>query len=839
MPASNLSNDAKKALLELQKQTKIFLKQFSTLEKGGTEYLKYKAKKDGIQALYLAISLMDLTLTEETVVKEEEKEVTPVVEKKETPKEEKKARREKRKEENKSKRDERKAAREAMKIERQKQNNDESGSKEEGKFRYDELMATWNTFKFDEITSNFRDYLNDAEAFVIKANNFIGYVESFAEGHFIQEVEQMKEIIEKAQKFLAIARNIAAQVDRYAKLAQKVIEITQKIPRTVEELKGNVLTEAQKIFAAAKQFIAVADTNDDELKSGVEKMQGYLKRGQEKLGDLEKLVGLALADEDGNNLPDWYDKLSAKYDELMKGGTNLIPGTDIDDKILLKITALKGSLDRFVAAASDKVEELDLQEKMKNVQQWIGELSKFISAITGFVENIKAGDLEGIYKDLKDFKNFIDSDKDILEGTKIDDKIKKLLKENSKKAESYLMNLVTGGDPSKEGEVKEILGLLDTLLLSSGEVVDHSSKFEKDEDKINLPEVTAVSEDEAKELMEKYGIKKADASFEGILSDMKDEADTVMGEVNKKYAAALKRGAMASDAFKAAKEEYDQALKAHEDYFKATNELGKKIILGLVGLAASALSPAVASVVSAGAAALLGDFDQLNGKIKELLPEELGFVGDLATEIIPSVLPRWASEEGLIKIDGKELLKGLDELYQSGISFRYKEVYGLLNNMKGKAKGVGKNLRGVEQAESVDPDKLKEVKNDVLILAKKWAMLEKDIDKKYIKLPYPPIDKPKAYRNGSRYLYAIWLIKFPQKEIRIGNSMIKQFEKFGVISEAKVKWSTGKGAEFSRSFTGFCGADPFDYRKELKKMKDWASKEVDRLKTAKAWSKVF
>ena len=97
----------------------------------------------------------------------------------------------------------------------------------------------------------------------------------------------------------------------------------------------------------------------------------------------------------------------------------------------------------------------------------------------------------------------------------------------------------------------------------------------------------------------------------------------------------------------------------------------------------------------------------------------------------------------------------------------------------------------------------------------------------------------KAYRLASRYLYALWLVRFPQKEIRIGDAMIGQFDKFGVMSESKAEWKTGFWAKAGRGFFGFFGADPFDYRAELKKMKAWAGKEYDLLKTPQAWSGAF
>ena len=236
--------------------------------------------------------------------------------------------------------------------------------------------------------------------------------------------------------------------------------------------------------------------------------------------------------------------------------------------------------------------------------------------------------------------------------------------------------------------------------------------------------------------------------------------------------------------------------------------------------------------------ALTPDKD-LNDQIIEHFPENTHFIGDLSIDILPMVLPKWTSEEGLIKIEGEELLSGLYDLYNNGITARYKEVYNLLNSTKGKASSLGKNLRRIEQVSETQDAPLVKIKKDVIVLAKKWQMLSKDVEKKYVNLPYPPINKKRAYKNASRYLYAVWLIKFPQKEIRIANSMIKQFIKFGVMKESGANWNTGGGALFLRSASGVCGADPFDYRLELKKMKKWASSEYDSLKSAKAWEGVF
>jgi len=846
MSTSKLSPEAAKGLLALKKDLLHFLKQFEKLDKKSPARSQYLSNAKSAKDFYMTLSMVELdeiaSLAVSPVEKTEEK-VAPV-ERPKSKKEERKARREARKAARKDKREQRKADRRegGRRAVRKKQKNDESGAKEESQLRYDNLKFLWENYEFHQITANFREHLGKGEQFLRDAQNFIEYAESFAPGVYAKEVDEVKDLIQKTQKFLAVARNISNQVDRYAKIAQDVVTITLSLPSKAKDLKDGVVAEATKIFAAARSFIATAYIEDEGIESNVETLQGYLARGEEKLGKLEALLGAVIGDEDGDNLPDWYNRLEAKYNELLGGTTDLIPGTKIDDKILIQITGLKKSVDKFIAAASDKVEALGLQEKLQNAQQWLGKLSEFTEAITGFVENIKDGDLAEIYQNLKDFKNFIDTDQDILEGTTIDDKIKTKLQEHSEKARTWLMNKLTGGDPDKEAEVRTILGAIDKIILSTGGVVDHSSKYEKDENRISIPEINAVSEKEMEEVLAKYGIRKKDSSFEGILSDMKDQADNAKVKVGVKFQDAAKRGSQASAAFRDAKEEYDQAVKKHNDYFKATNSLAKKIINGLLsvaGVAIDSFAPGAGSIVSAVGAALLGEFDAVNDQIDKIMPDGLDFVGDLTKEILPGVLPQWGSERGIIQIEGKELLAGLNELYINGVSSRYQDVIGLLNAMKAKSSALGKNLRSLEQAEMVDEEKLAEIKKKVVILELKWSGLKKDILKKYINLPYPPVNKKKAYRNASRYLYSVWLIRFPQKEIRIADAMIEQFEKFGILSEADATWETDFWSGLGRGFFGFFGGDPFDYRAELKKMKNWASKENDTLKSAKAWAEVF
>ncbi|MGH1336668.1 MAG: hypothetical protein ACRBFS_11115 [Aureispira sp.] len=836
-----LSTGAQQALISLKKNLRTFLKGFAKLSKTDAAYSQYRGKVNAMRNLYFEIDALDLVQSTAAPAAVVTANDTPKKEEvSQTPKESRKQRREERKKARKAQRAVKKAQRAAEKVERRKHKGDKTGNKEESVFRFEKLKAVWDSIKFEEITENFREYLDQAEQFLSDARNYIAFVETYLPGQFTDEVDEVQVFITKVERFLTLARNVSQQVDRYAKLAADIVNVITTLPSKVEDLKDGIVEEATRVFAAAKNFISTTDTSDPENAANVTKLQEYLDKGERKLSQLEGLVGMITEDKDKDNLPDWYNRLEEKYNAIFNGSTDLVPGTTIDDAILLKIVGLKKSVDEFIAKASDKVEEF--QELIQNAQQWLGELSKFTEAITGFVENIKDGDLAEIYQDLKEFKGFIDSDKDLFKGTNVDNKLKDKLQEYSKKAETWLMNKLTGGDPSKHSEVREILGVIDTLILSTGGVVDHSSKYEKDDDRINIPDINDVSQVQVDDVLERYGIRDTNASYEGILSDMKDQADATIRQAGEKFKDSAKRGAQASSAFRDAKEEYDQAVKKHNDYFRATNILGKKIINGLLsvaGLTIDSFVPGGGTVLKAVGSALLGEFTAINREIDKLLPSGFSFISDLAKDMLPAVLPQFASEKGLIEIEGKELLQGLNELYNNGIAARYQEVLELLNTMKANASNLSKNLRAAEQAQEVDEEALTVVKKKVIILELKWKGLQKDIMEKYVNLTYPPINQKKAYRYASRYLYSVWLIKFPQKEIRIGNGLIGQFDKFGILNEANVEWKTGFLSKLGRSFFGFFGADPHDYRDKIQALKRWANDENDRLKTAQAWSKVF
>ena len=203
--------------------------------------------------------------------------------------------------------------------------------------------------------------------------------------------------MDKGKKFLAIAQNVSDEVDRYSQIFMDVIDVTDKLPSQVDDLKHGIVTHANKTFAAARQFIATIGEGSGEV--NIEVLQEKLEQGQAKLSQLGNIVGLVLKDEDKNNLPDWFDKIEVEYKKIFDG-KDLIPRTNIDDRFFLHISNLHDVLKEYITIATDNLKELDLQAQIAKAEKWLEETGKFISAVTGFVEHLKAGDLFKMYQDV-------------------------------------------------------------------------------------------------------------------------------------------------------------------------------------------------------------------------------------------------------------------------------------------------------------------------------------------------------------------------------------------------------------------------------------------------------
>lgn len=759
--------------------------------------------------------------------------------------------------------DRKKARRENGKLRKKK---DDTGMHEEVARRYHNFLDKWNIDKFTESLENFTRYLVEAKEIFDEGVFLVEYAKSFAPEYLYpgknREHQRYKDVdipkiilpkLEVLRQFIRLAEFGKKQIQDIAQLKKIFIEeIFPNVKTSLEDLEDGAVSEAQEWLAAVQKFkLIFEDDENPVLVRGIEELDILAETVQNRLQKLEQSVAI-LFDETSGTLDDWFNLLKGRYSEFHELIEALIPGVRPKDATILQMKAYGASTQGFIKkaenylknATDDVLEDIQrIQGYLAQAKLWAEGIHGFIADATTFFTNLTDGKYVEAYENLEVFVQGLHRGGSLIEGTDVDDKLMKMLSDKMKEGEELLLNSITKS-PEDQGTIKDMLNSIHTLILSSGGVVDHSSKYTEDKSAIVVPEMVQLSAKEVEALMEQYDILSINESFSVLLYNIQLKISKKVNKVEAKYHEASLKAFMLSNEFKDAKTEYDKSVEKQRNYVKSINDIGKKVISSLFGLATTALSPAAGAVVKAVGNALLGEFDALNEQIDEIIPEEHGLIRDLTKGFTKEFLPQFG-QNGEAIIEADKLFQGLKELYQVGLDARYEDINEMLQDMEHQLSGLVKNLRTLERAtvSSQNTQAVKGVKREVLVLAKRWNMLDGQVDEKYLESPYPPIDQKKGYVNCSRYLYATWLIHFPKKEIRIGKTMIKQFKKFRIIGSGTyscdVEWDTGAWASFSRGFMGFFGGDARDTRAKVQQLKQWAGKERDVLRTMSGWQRSF
>ena len=743
---------------------------------------------------------------------------------------------------------------------------DETGMHEEVARRYHSFLDKWNVDKFTESIDNFAKYFLEAQKLFNEGISLIEYAKSFAPEYLYpgenREHQRYKDIdlpnsilpkLEVLQQFKRLAEFGNKQKKDIARLKEIFTEeIFPNVKTTLEELEEGAISEAQEWLAAVQKFkLIFEDDGNPVLTQGIAELDGFTEQLQNRLQRLEQSVAIVF-DETSGTLEEWFNLLEGRYTEFHELIEALIPGIRPKDATILQMKAYETSMQAFMRKAENYLQNAldEFSEDVQRVQGYLAQaklwaegIHGFIADATTFFKNLTDGNYLEAYENFDVFVQGLHRGGNLIEGTDVDDKLLAMLSEKMKEGEELLLNSITK-NPEDQGAIRDMLDSIHTLILSSGGVVDHSSKYTEDKDTIIVPEVVQISTKEAEDLMEQYDVLSFNESFSALLYNIQLKINKKVNKVETKYHEASLKAFMLSHEFRDAKTEYDKSIEKQRNYVKSINDIGRKVISGLFGLAATALSPAAGAVVKAVGNALVGEFDNLNKQIDSIIPEEHGLIRDLTKGFTKAVLPQFG-KNGEAIIEADKLFKGLKELYQVGLDACYEDINEMLQDMEHQLSGLVKNLRTLERStvSSQNTKAIKGVKREVLVLAKRWNMLDGQVDEKYLESPYPPIDQKRGYVNCSRYLYATWLIHFPKREIRIGKTMITQFKKFSIIGSGTyscdIEWDTGAWAGFCRGFMGFFGGDARDTRAKIQQLKRWAGKERDILRTMSGWQRSF
>lgn len=704
---------------------------------------------------------------------------------------------------------------------------------------YDQLKGLWDgldgansildgTDLDDKLLDKLREYKDKANNFAKLANSL---VKKFPGG---DQVGDLEDWIKGAMDIATRMANGEDVVGNYLDLAKqwaegKIKEVIDGAEEVTEEVAGQVSGFVNEV----KKFISGASTLkggdfDDKIAAAAE----WIKSSESILDKASELIGLAVGDADGNNLPDWYDKLAAAWDDKI-AGKDLIPGMDFDDALLGKVSIFKAEVEKWLEKAVGVGG--DLQEKINTARQWIDKTSSFLKEAAGFVEDIKEGDLLSIYEKIKEGWSAIGNTDDLLEGTRVDNKILDAAKKVKEDAEAWVANALTGGkaDGQMTDEVKDILAMADnflTFLFTKYEVQDSSHEFQEDKIKIDFPGARELTDEQAEAILGELS-----GGFEGplknklgaILTRVNQEIIILGTQIDGAYRKTMESGGGAAKVYLKAKEDYESVMKKQKDVEKLLESV-RKVLVGAVTAALIPVNPAAAAAVGTLLSGTLDGFGDLAGLLANTASESGGTVGQIGG-FLSTILPSGNGTQDMAKAEQAGLIN-LQKMYRQGVTAKYEEVKELVGKIQLELDKIygglyKQNNEGLENA-----------KDAIAVSGDQWKRLKGEVMKKYVNAKTARINEQLTYKLLTRAQYASWLWK--KDDVMIVKVVITTIKKKGYLSEAGVDdWDTdGVGGKIARGLGWLFGKwASFGYDKKLEKLNAWGKKECARLQKPGVW----
>ena len=685
----------------------------------------------------------------------------------------------------------------------------------------------------DKLLEKIRELKGKADEFAKMANSLIAKLPG---GDKLGEVQDW---IKKAMEIATDMANGEDVVGKYIELAKEWAsgEI-KKVVDGAKEVSAEVAGQVSGFVNEVKKFMAGASAmKKGNFADKIAAAGDWIKSSQGILDKASEIIGLAVGDADGNNLPDWYDKLAAAWDKI--GGKDLIPGTDIDDAILGKVNVFKGEVEKWLEKAVGVGG--DLQDKINTAKQWVEKTSGFLKEVAGFVQDIKDGDMLSVYEKLKAGWAAIGNTDDILAGTDIDNRILDKAKDLKDQAEAWLANALSGGkaDGQMTDEVKDILGMADnflTFIFTKYEVEDHSHEFQEDKIVINFPNARELTAEQSDALLGEFS-----GGFEGplknklvmILQKINQDIIELGGGIDTAYRKTINAGGGAAQVYIKAKGDYDSVMKKQKDVMKLLESV-RKVVVGAITLALVPVNPAIAAAVGTLLSGTVGGFGELAGLLAKTASDANpgGTAGQIGG-FLSSILPSGAGTDQMGAADNVGLINLL-HFFNKGVTDKFEQVKEHVSKIQVEIDKIYTELYKLDDAGTEN------AKTAIATSADQFKRLRESIRKNYINTKETRINEKNAYFLLSRAQYAGWLSQ--KKDTMIVDEVIDKLRSktIHIMQDADVEWNTGVGGDIAKGLGWlFGGWASFGYDKKVKKLREWSKKELGRLQNEAVWRSSF
>jgi len=330
----------------------------------------------------------------------------------------------------------------------------------------------------------------EAKDFKKILENFIAEAKKVADKSLEDKLKKAEEMLKMTNMVLdkagALADNIFKDADKnglpdwFDLLSNewKKLAITDLIPGKLDEaaiaklnaFKAKVGEWLKKATAEISPAINDKIAQAKIWVSNIQKLIDLTQKGKEFVDDLKN--------KDFNAI---YDKLKSLWNEIDKTG-DLFAGTDIDNKLLDKLKALKSKAENFASLANSLIKQIPGAEQLGDIESWIKKAMEIASDMA------KGEDVVGKYLELA--KQWAEG-----EIKKVIDGAKELTAELAGQVSGFVNEVkkfMAAASSLKKGDFADKINAAAVWIKSSESILDKASEIIglalEDADKNNLPD---------------------------------------------------------------------------------------------------------------------------------------------------------------------------------------------------------------------------------------------------------------------------------------------------------------------------------------------------------------
>jgi hypothetical protein len=330
---------------------------------------------------------------------------------------------------------------------------------------YDQVKTAWRDL--DKLTG-FIPGTNVDDALIAKAQAVKAQIEGWLSkysgmgGDLFDKIDELKKMYERVTGFVDQVKVFGEAVkngdwktvfDSLMSAYRGFDKLTGFVPGT--DIDDKIIAQAQALKAKFEDWLTkttgMSGDLVDKIKEAqkiVEQVKGYISEGQ-KLFDAVK-----------NG--DWktvYESIKSGYANLDKL-TSLIPGTDLDDKVIAQAQALKAQMENFLKTKLGG-DTGDLFEMIEEIKGLYGKVSSFADGVKKFADNVKNGDWKAVFEQVKSAYLALGSTQDLLKFTSLDDKVMLKVQGVKKMIDDFLTKAT--GVSGLEEQIAQVTGWVDTI----------------------------------------------------------------------------------------------------------------------------------------------------------------------------------------------------------------------------------------------------------------------------------------------------------------------------------------------------------------------------------------